>query len=182
MKVFSTNPLVKDAVDKAFCLAREFYNLPNDEKLFGETAVICYLDSYSKEMDYATGAVGMALSAKNIKDTKKSSDLMARLFDNPKMETVDYFSSDDDGNVTRFTWIVFKIKSFKVDISKKLLNFNLAALVANIVTIFAYHHLVKNAMNDFVADRKIIFDKLKNLLMMTGTFTRIMREWKPRNE
>jgi len=181
MIVFSTNPLVKDTVDKAFCLAREHYNVENDEALFSETAVICYLEGYPKELDYATGSVGMTLAARRLQDNDDSRGLLKKVFTDAKTETAVCASMNAVGK-KEFTWIVLKIKGFKVDLEKKYVNFNIVGLVANIVKVFSHEGLVKKVNAEFASDIKKIYQRLKELLTLTGTFARVMREWKPREE
>lgn len=173
---------MKDTVDKAFCLTREHFNVENDEKIFGETSVICYLDGYKQEIEYVTGSVGMTLAAKRLfkEDSNKSMLLLKDFFAEKNIEVVVVGKIGDQ--FASITWAAIKIKNFKVDLEKKVLEFNLGDLLSNIIKVFTYKGIVQRNGKELLVDLKTLFPRLEEILAVSGTFNRLLREWKPREE
>jgi hypothetical protein len=177
MKVFSSNPLVKDTVETMFRTARERFNIEDDGKVFENTFVVCYIDSVESDKAFMVDCIGVANVVNKTLDSVYSAKAVDEMIYQPGKRVVTF--GELKGDTRHFFWVLFKIEKFRIDVEKKQVIFDTKQLLVNVMKVFTENKLVDRNDEEIGKDLLFIYKESMNRLVGSGTAKRVKKDVKP---
>lgn len=177
MKVFSSNPLVKDTVDIMFCTARERFNIENDAKVFYNTVIVCYIDAVESDKQFMIDCIGAANVVNKTRDSVYSSKVIDDMIYQPEYKIGSF--GELKGDARHFFWLVFKVQNFRMDQEKGQIIFNTKQIVASIAKVFVENKLVDRNDEEIGKDLLYVYKESMERLAKSGTARRVKEKAKP---